>query len=119
MADQDVVRVLRLYEFTGLRSDVERQIVQSIHGTKRPGKVFITGASLREFPEIVDGQLAEAVQTIAVLESLLEDARAERDGLRDDLRESEEEIKRLRGRNEKLLDELNQAYRHFGPEATS
>ena len=53
---EDIVRVLRIYEFIGPRSAVERLVSMSIHGTNAvgtatAGTVRITGLTLTEYPE--------------------------------------------------------------------
>lgn len=59
---EDIVRVLRLVEYTGPRDWMEKQIAGSIHGTKiikkqtAAGEVEcrITGVTLSEFPECLE-----------------------------------------------------------------
>lgn len=52
---EDIVRVLRIIEYTGPRSLVEKQISNSIHGTRCPGNgVIIRAATIGEYPEIMD-----------------------------------------------------------------
>lgn len=54
---EDIVRVLRVLEYTGRRSDVERQILSSIHGERTVGpadrQITIRAATIGEFPEIL------------------------------------------------------------------
>jgi hypothetical protein len=54
---QDIVRVLRIVEYTGPRTDVERQVSNSIHGEKTFGpagkQITIRAATIGEFPEIL------------------------------------------------------------------
>lgn len=44
-AGQDIVRVLRVYEFVGPRDKIEVQIANSIHGSKEPGNGVTIHAS--------------------------------------------------------------------------
>lgn len=52
---EDIVRVLRVLEYTGPRSQVEKQINSSLHG-ERQGFVGVTirAATLGNFPEIIN-----------------------------------------------------------------
>lgn len=50
----DKVRVLRIIEYVGPRIDVERQINNSIHGTKQWGKVTMHAVTLGSYPEIME-----------------------------------------------------------------
>jgi hypothetical protein len=59
----EIVRVIRIIEYVGERSDVEEQIANSMHGTKRfsrPGHhdMEIRVATIGEFPEILERSLA-------------------------------------------------------------
>lgn len=50
----EIVRVLRVVEYSGPRAAVEKQVANSIHGERRlPNGVVIKAASLGEFPEIL------------------------------------------------------------------
>lgn len=51
----DTIRILRLYEFIGPRSEVEQQVAQSMQGTvKLPkGDLTIRATTLGEFPEVL------------------------------------------------------------------
>ena len=51
----DIVRVLRIIEYSGPRDVVERQIERSLHGTKEFGNppCRITAATLGTYPEIL------------------------------------------------------------------
>ena len=53
MSDNEIVRVLRVYEFVGPRVWVELTVERSIHGTKEvgPGR-FIRGATIGDYPEL-------------------------------------------------------------------
>jgi len=93
MADQerqeDIIRVLRLVEYEGLRSLVEEQVANSIHGTRygMAGRglrqswpkdaVRITAVTLNEFPEVLE----EARRT--PVPELLNDLAAENNRLRE------------------------------------
>jgi hypothetical protein len=60
---EDIVRVIRIIEYVGSRSDVEEQLAHSMHGTRkfpRPGKhdMEIRVATIGEFPEILERALA-------------------------------------------------------------
>ena len=51
---EDIVRVIRIIEYVGPRSKVEKQIKLSVHGTKDHGNgVRITAVTLGEYPEIM------------------------------------------------------------------
>jgi hypothetical protein len=55
----DKVRVLRVVEYVGSREDVEKQIENSIHGTRRfrtgsGGEMQIRVATVGEYPEILE-----------------------------------------------------------------
>lgn len=63
MDNEEIVRVLRIVEIKGPRSLVEKQVENSLHGTKtlrqypkgRPaGVIQITAVTLHEFPEVLD-----------------------------------------------------------------
>ena len=58
MSSQDQIRVLRIVEYVGDRAWVERQVAQSLHGTRevswKEGKGKITSATLHEFPEVLE-----------------------------------------------------------------
>lgn len=57
---EDIVRVLRIYEFVGPRSAIEKQIEKSIHGPKTiqtlisGGNITIRGATIGFYPEIME-----------------------------------------------------------------
>lgn len=52
--NQDIVRVLRIYEFIGPRSKIEKQVAISIQGEKSfDGDCTIRAATLGTFPEIM------------------------------------------------------------------
>lgn len=56
---EDIVRVLRIYEFTGPRTEVEAQIAKSIHGERTFGahpKCLIRAATLGTYPEIFNAE---------------------------------------------------------------
>jgi hypothetical protein len=53
---EDMIRVLRVIEYVGPRSAVEKQVAGSLHGTKQ---IFSTGvkisaATIGAYPEIID-----------------------------------------------------------------
>ena len=61
MASEDKVRVVRIVQYEGPRSNVERVVAQSIHGTHTFGQdVYISAATLGTYPEILEKALAEA-----------------------------------------------------------
>ena len=55
---EDIVRVLRIIEYIGPRSEIEKVMTRSLHGTKEfrheAGDVTIRAATLGEFPEILE-----------------------------------------------------------------
>jgi len=55
---EDIVRVLRIYEFSGPRSAVEKQVAGSIHGEKEfcRGGATIKAVTLGLYPEIMHPQ---------------------------------------------------------------
>ncbi len=61
VSNDDIVRVLRVYEFVGPREWVEPQVQKSIHGTREigPGK-FIRGATVGDYPELLSAGEYEA-----------------------------------------------------------
>ena len=71
----DIVRVLRVYEFTGPRDMVEAQIARSIHGCRMfgrgNGEITITAVTIDLFPTIERNQIAELQRTITDLRSQL------------------------------------------------
>ena len=51
---EDLVRVLRIIEYSGPRSEVERAVEMAVHGAKRlPRGLVITAATLGNYPEIL------------------------------------------------------------------
>jgi hypothetical protein len=61
--DEDIVRVLRIIEYVGPRSKVEKQIGDSLHGTKDHGNgVRISAVTLGEYPEIMERANHETVE---------------------------------------------------------
>jgi hypothetical protein len=79
---EDIVRVVRVYEFVGQRSWVEETVARAIHGTRvvgwAPGN-RITGVTLGMFPDVLDAarqtplpeQLADLQHTIDALQARL------------------------------------------------
>ena len=60
---EDIVRVLRIIEYVGPRSQVERTIAHSIHGTKSLGEDYsIRAATIGTYPDILD----EETTTVAI-----------------------------------------------------
>lgn len=54
MADEEEVRVLRIIEYRGPRSWVEKTLLRSIHGTKVvEDDKKITAVTLHEYPEVL------------------------------------------------------------------
>lgn len=51
---EDIVRVLRVIEYTGARSVVETTIANSLQGTKVVKDLTIRVATLGAFPEILE-----------------------------------------------------------------
>ena len=52
----DIIRVLRIIEYTGPRDRVEDQVARSLHGEKRlPNGVTIKAATVGAYPEILEG----------------------------------------------------------------
>lgn len=52
----DIVRVLRIIEYTGPRDKVEDQVARSLHGEKRlPNGVTIKAVTMGAYPEILEG----------------------------------------------------------------
>lgn len=94
MPTTDLVRVIRIYEFAGERAAVEAQITRSLHGTRliKPG-LWITGASLHEFPEMLDTRSAAMLTQLSNMTALLEDKDAE--------------IASLRAERDELLNKLD------------
>lgn len=80
---QDTIRVLRVIEYVGPRSDVERTIAESIQGTRtvKPG-FTIKAATLGAYPEVLesaqpdDKQVKHLLDQIADLQRRLEEARS-------------------------------------------
>ena len=56
---EDIVRVLRLVEYIGPRSMVEKQVEASIHGERRTGWLLIRGTTLSGYPEKFEGSMPE------------------------------------------------------------
>jgi hypothetical protein len=59
MRSEDTIRVLRIVEYVGLRSEVEDVVANSIHGIKETKRVKITATTLGEFPEILNKHTEE------------------------------------------------------------
>lgn len=56
----DIVRVLRVIEYTGPRGKVEDQVARSLHGEKRlPTGVTIKAATVGIYPEILENMLTD------------------------------------------------------------
>lgn len=53
MALEDTVRVLRVVEYVGLRSRVEKTIAESVHGSKHMDGLTISAATIGAYPEIL------------------------------------------------------------------
>lgn len=52
---EDIVRVLRVIEYVGPRSAIEKQILGSVHGEHTFGYITIKAATVGTFPEILEG----------------------------------------------------------------
>ncbi len=51
----DIIRVLRIIEYTGPRDKVEDQVARSLHGEKRlPNGVTIKAVTVGAYPEILE-----------------------------------------------------------------
>lgn len=50
----DTVRVLRITEITGPRDEVERQLENSLHGTKHFKSITIRSVTIGTYPEILE-----------------------------------------------------------------
>lgn len=50
----EIVRVLRIVEYTGERSWVEKTVTNSIHGTKHLGYGSISAATIGAFPQVLE-----------------------------------------------------------------
>lgn len=51
---EDIIRILRIVEYVGRRSWVEKTVAESIHGTKKiHGSEEIRAATIGAFPEIL------------------------------------------------------------------
>jgi hypothetical protein len=61
---EDIIRVIRIVEYVGPRSLVERNVGGSLHGTRDNGNgVKITAVTLGEYPEIMKlGAAASAAE---------------------------------------------------------
>lgn len=58
----DIVRVLRIIEYTGPRDKVEDQVARSLHGEKRlPNGIVIRAATVGGYPEIIREALPPTV----------------------------------------------------------
>jgi hypothetical protein len=54
---EDIIRVLRVIEYIGPRSKVEKQVANSLHGTKEPGNgVIIRAATIGAYPEVLKSE---------------------------------------------------------------
>lgn len=91
---EDIVRVLRIYEFLGPRSAVEQQVARSIHGTRSPGAVAITGVSLDEFPKMAEEREAVLMKEIRHLEEELAAERDEGERVREIVQERNNQLAR-------------------------
>ncbi len=58
--EEDIIKVVRLYEFTGPRSVIEKQISKSVHGEQIHGKVTINAYTLGTWPEIIEAAKSRA-----------------------------------------------------------
>jgi len=52
----DIVRVLRVIEYVGSRTAVERTVAKSVQGTKVCGLVTIKAATIGSYPEILESK---------------------------------------------------------------
>jgi hypothetical protein len=59
---EDIVRVLRIVEYVGPRDRIEKQIANSLHGTKTWNDIQISAATIGEFPEILERANTESVE---------------------------------------------------------
>jgi hypothetical protein len=50
---EDIIQVLRIVSYTGPRSEVERQIEDSLHGMRRWRNLEIVATTIGEFPKII------------------------------------------------------------------
>ena len=71
---EDIVRVVRIIEYVGPRSAVERNIATSLHGSRvgsrceKTGRYcVITAATLHEFPEVLERMPEEGLRGLAVV----------------------------------------------------
>ena len=51
--DEDTIRILRIIEYVGPRSQVEAVVAASIHGTRSVREMAISAVTLGAFPEIM------------------------------------------------------------------
>lgn len=59
----DIVRIVRVIEYTGDRERVEQTIAESLHGTTKLGRgLTIRTATIGEFPEILETDQQEETQ---------------------------------------------------------
>lgn len=54
MVTEDKVRILRIIEYVGPRSDIEKVLEQGIQGTKTFGRVVVRSVVIGSYPEILD-----------------------------------------------------------------
>lgn len=59
MTADDTIRVLRILEYVGPRSEIEKTLSNSIQGEIRLGRSVIRAATLGLFPEILESDSAE------------------------------------------------------------
>ena len=61
----DQIRIIRIYEFSGDRAAVERQVAMSVQGEKswewRGERVTIKAATLGVYPEILESALEKEI----------------------------------------------------------
>lgn len=56
----DIIRVLRVIEYTGPRDKVEDQVARSLHGEKRlPNGVTIKAATVGTYPEMLENVIMD------------------------------------------------------------
>lgn len=68
---EDLVRVLRVIEYTGPRAKVEQQVLRSLHGTRDYGNgAATTAVTLHEFPEKLEAAKRPAEQDTPRMERL-------------------------------------------------
>lgn len=93
----DTVRVLRLVQYFGPRGEVEKQVANSIHGTRiLHNGLRISATTLLEFPEMSEVEKTPDPRQLVNLQGQVDFWRKQYDTLLSQATEVAEDVQRLR-----------------------